>query len=165
MVEAFIWILITEKWKYISLFGQPAMVVYILMMVFTPLKIGNPVFLVGATVYLNGFVLEISALHYFRKTPVGQPVVNGSYRASRNPQWLGLFLVLSGSAIAIGIWLTIGMVVLVGIIYHQQILNEEKACIEKYGERLSGVYGANTKLLSFSIKQARKSTDCLSKRV
>jgi protein-S-isoprenylcysteine O-methyltransferase Ste14 len=76
----------------------------------------------------------MNALYYFRKTPVGQPVVKGPYRMSRNPQWLGLFLVLLGSAIAVGIWLYIGLVVLVGIIYHKQILDEEKACIKKYGE-------------------------------
>jgi protein-S-isoprenylcysteine O-methyltransferase Ste14 len=119
---------------FIRLFGQLAMVAFILLMIFTPLMIGNPIFFVGAGVYLIGFVLEMSALYHFRKTPVGQPVVNGPYRISRNPQWLGLFLVLLGSAIAAGIWLYIGVVVMVGIIYHKQILDEEKACIEKYGD-------------------------------
>jgi protein-S-isoprenylcysteine O-methyltransferase Ste14 len=138
--EARVWLFNNPKdenksvFMFIRLFGQLAMVAYILMMVFTPMRIGNPVFLVGATVYFIGFVLEMSALYYFRKTPVGQPVVNGPYRASRNPQWLGLFLALLGSAIAAGIWLYIGLVVLVGIIYHKQILDEEKACIKKYGE-------------------------------
>ena len=120
--------------KYIRLFGQLAMVANILMMVITPMRIGNPAFLVGALVYFIGFVLEMSALYYFRKTPVSQPAVNGPYRVSRNPQWLGLFFVLLGSAIAVGVWLYIGLVVLVGIIYHKQILDEEKACIKKYGD-------------------------------
>ena len=138
--EARVWLFNNPKdekkrvFMFIRLFGQLAMVAYILMMVFTPMKIDNPVFLVGVIVYFIGFVLEMSALYYFRKTPVGQPVVNGPYRASRNPQWLGLFLVLLGSAIAAGIWLYIGMVVVVGIIYHKQILDEETACIKKYGE-------------------------------
>ncbi|MCJ7731284.1 DUF1295 domain-containing protein [Candidatus Bathyarchaeota archaeon] len=123
-----------SKFRFIRLFGQLAMVAYILMMVFTPLKISNPVFLIGATVFLIGFVLEMSALYHFRKTPVGQPAVNGPYRISRNPQWVGLFLVLLGSAIAAGIWLYIGVVVMVGIIYHKQILDEEMTCIEKYGD-------------------------------
>ena len=138
--EARVWLFNNPKdenksvFMFIRLFGQLAMVVYILMMVFTPMRIDNPIFLVGATVYFIGFVLEMSALYYFRKTPVGQPVVNGPYRASRNPQWLGLFLALLGSAIAAGIWLYIGMVVIVGFIYHIQILDEEAACIKKYGE-------------------------------
>lgn len=138
--EARVWLFNNPKDKnksvfmFICLFGQLAMMAYIVMMVFTPMRIDNPVFLVGAIVYLIGFVLEMSALYYFRKTPVGQLVVNGPYRASRNPQWLGLFLALLGSAIATGIWLYIGLVVLVGIIYHKQILDEETACIKKYGE-------------------------------
>ncbi len=40
---------------------------------------------------------------------------------------------LLGSAIAAGIWLYIGLVGLVGLIYHIQILDEEAACIQKYG--------------------------------
>jgi len=138
--EARVWLFNNPKdenmgvFMFVRLFGQLAMTAYILMMVFTPMRIGKPVLLVGATVYIVGFVLEMSALYYFRKTPVDQPVVNGPYRASRNPQWLGLFLALLGSAIAVGIWLYIGLVVLAGIIYHKQILDEETACIKKYGE-------------------------------
>jgi protein-S-isoprenylcysteine O-methyltransferase Ste14 len=138
--EARVWLFNNPKdenksvFMFIRLLGQLAMVVYILMMVFTPMRISNPVFFIGAIVYLIGFLLEMSALYYFRKTPVGQPVANGPYRGSRNPQWLGLFLVLLGSASAAGIWLYIGLVVLVSIIYHKQILDEEKACIKKYGE-------------------------------
>lgn len=119
---------------FIRLFGQLAMMAYIVMMVFTPIRIDTPAFLVGAIVYLIGLVFEMSALYYFRKTPVGQPVVKGPYRVSRNPQWLGLFLVLLGSAIAAGVWLYIGVVLIVGFIYHKQILDEEKACIKKYGD-------------------------------
>jgi protein-S-isoprenylcysteine O-methyltransferase Ste14 len=103
-------------------------------MMMTPLNINNPIFLVGAVIYSIGYVFVMSALHYFRITPAGQPVVGGPYRVSRNPQWLGLFLVFLGSAIATRIWLYVGMVVIVGLIYHIQILDEEAACIKKYGE-------------------------------
>ena len=118
----------------LRLFGQFAMMAYIVMMIFTPLKTNNPIFLVGAGVYSIGFVSEMSALYYFRRTPVGQLVVKGPYHVSRNPQWIGLLLVLLGSAVATGLWLYIGMVVMVSIIYHIQILDEETACIKKYGE-------------------------------
>ena len=104
------------------------------MMMLTPLKIDNPIFLVGTAIYSVGYLFEMSALHYFRITPIDQPVLGGPYHVSRNPQWLGLFLVLLGSAIATMIWLYIGMVVIVGFIYHIQILDEEAACIKKYGE-------------------------------
>jgi protein-S-isoprenylcysteine O-methyltransferase Ste14 len=114
--------------------GQLAMMACIVMMMMTPLNINNPIFLVGAVIYSIGYVFVMSALHYFRITPAGQPVVGGPYRVSRNPQWLGLFLVFLGSAIATRIWLYVGMVVMVGLIYHIQILDEEAACIKKYGE-------------------------------
>jgi protein-S-isoprenylcysteine O-methyltransferase Ste14 len=118
----------------LRLFGQIAMVAFIGMLVFSPLKTHDPVFLVGAGLFIIGFGSEMRALHYFRKTPVGEPVVKGPYRVSRNPQWLGLFLTLLGSAVATGVWLYIGIIIIVGFIYHIQILDEEKACLEKYGD-------------------------------
>ncbi|MGD2272676.1 MAG: methyltransferase [Desulfobacterales bacterium] len=118
----------------LRLFGQLAMVAYIVMMIFTPLKIHHPLFFVGAGVFSIGFVLEMSALNHFRRAPVNEPVVKGPYRISRNPQWVGLFLVLLGSAATTAIWLYLGIVVVVAVIYHMQILDEETACIEKYGE-------------------------------
>jgi protein-S-isoprenylcysteine O-methyltransferase Ste14 len=119
---------------FLRLFGQLAMVACILLMVFTPIKIRNAVFPIGGTVFVIGFILEMSALYYFRKTPIGQPVIEGPYHISRNPQWLGIFLVLLGSAIVVGIWLYLGIVLAVGLIYHIQILDEEAACLKKYGE-------------------------------
>jgi protein-S-isoprenylcysteine O-methyltransferase Ste14 len=119
---------------FIRFCGQLAMIAYIVMMIFTPLQINNLLFLVGAVIYDIGYVFEMNALHYFRITPLRQTVVRGPYRISPNPQWLGLFLVLLGSAIATQIWLYIGMVIIVGFIYHIQILDEEEACIEKYGD-------------------------------
>jgi protein-S-isoprenylcysteine O-methyltransferase Ste14 len=116
------------------LFGQLAVVTYIMMMIFAPLKIHNLVFLVCGGIYSIGFLLEMIALYYFRIAPIGQPVIKGPYRVSRNPQWLGLFLVLLGSAIATGIWLYIAIIIVAGIIYHIQILDEETACMNKYGE-------------------------------
>jgi protein-S-isoprenylcysteine O-methyltransferase Ste14 len=119
---------------FIRICGQLVMIAYIVMMIFTPLHFNNPIFIAGALIYAIGYIYEISALHYFRITPLRQPVVGGPYRVSRNPQWLGLFLVLLGSAIATQIWLYIGMVIIVAFIYHIQILDEEAACIEKYGD-------------------------------
>jgi len=122
---------------FIRLGGQLAMMAYIVMMI-TPLNINNPIFLGGAVIYSIGYIFEMSALHYLRISPIDQPSVGGPYRVSRNPQWLGLFLVLLGSAITTRIWLYIGMVVIVGLIYHIQILDEEAACIKKYGESYRG---------------------------
>lgn len=122
--------------KTLSLFrfiGQLMMVAFIVMMVLTPLKLNTPILFAGAVVYAIGYVFVMSALNFFRKAPIGQPVVNGPYSKSRNPQWVGLFLVFLGSAFATGVWLYIAMIILVGFIYHIQILDEETACINRYG--------------------------------
>jgi protein-S-isoprenylcysteine O-methyltransferase Ste14 len=114
--------------------GQISMMAYILMMIFTPLDFYTFTFLPGALIFFSGWFMEISALYYFRIAPLGQPVAAGPYRISRNPQWVGLFLVLLGSAFAVGVWLYIAMVLAVGVIYHIQILDEEALCLQKFGE-------------------------------
>lgn len=116
--------------KLVRLLGQTAMFAYIGMMVFTPLKPGTLVFLVGVLIYVAGYGSVVVALHYFKRTPAGQVVVTGPYRFSRNPQWVGLFLVLAGAAIMSGIWLYLGIILVVAVIYHLQILAEENACTD-----------------------------------
>jgi protein-S-isoprenylcysteine O-methyltransferase Ste14 len=120
--------------KLLRLLGQVAMFAWIGMMVFTPLKAGALVFPVGVFVYVAGYGIVMIALHHFKHTPAGQVVVTGPYRLSRNPQWVGLVLVLAGAAIMTGIWLYLGIILVVAIIYHLQILAEEKACLEQYGD-------------------------------
>jgi hypothetical protein len=48
-----------------------------------PLIINNPLFLVGTAIYSMGYLFETGALHYFRITPIDQPVVGGPYHVSR----------------------------------------------------------------------------------
>jgi len=120
--------------KLVRLLGQMAMFAYIGMMVFTPLMFGSLVFPVGLLVYSAGYGTVMVALHHFRHTPADQPAVTGLYRLSRNPQWVGLALVLAGAAIMTDTWMYLGIILVVAIIYHLQILAEEQACLEQYGD-------------------------------
>jgi protein-S-isoprenylcysteine O-methyltransferase Ste14 len=120
--------------KLVRLLGQAAMFAYIGMMVFTPLKLSPLVFPVGVLIYVAGYGSVMIALHHFKHTPADQVVVTGPYRLSRNPQWVGLFLVSAGAAIMAGVWLYLGIILVVAIIYHLQIVAEEKACLEQYGD-------------------------------
>jgi protein-S-isoprenylcysteine O-methyltransferase Ste14 len=120
--------------RLVRLLGQILMFAYIGMMVFTPLTPRAPVFPVGVLIYAAGYGIVMVALHHFKRTPADQVVVTGPYRLSRNPQWVGLALVLTGAAIMSGIWLYLGIILVVIIIYHLQILAEEKACLEQYGD-------------------------------
>lgn len=128
--------------RVVRFLGQVAMLVYIGLMVWTPLAPGTFAFLIGALIYCLGYACVIDALHHFEHTPLGQPIVSGPYRLSRNPQWVGLVLVLAGAAVMTGTWLYVGVVLLVAVIYHQQILAEETVCLEQYGDDFRGYMAA-----------------------
>lgn len=114
--------------------GQLGLLGYIGMMVFTPLQISEASFVVGVVIYFGGYIMVVVALNTFRTTPVGKPVVSGLYRWSRNPQWVGLVLLLIGATLMSGVLLYIGIILVVVVIYHLQILAEEKLCLEHYGD-------------------------------
>jgi protein-S-isoprenylcysteine O-methyltransferase Ste14 len=120
--------------KFVRFIGQATMFAYIGMMVFTPLAPSDPILLTGVLVYAVGYGSVMLALYYFKHAPANQAVVAGPYRFSRNPQWVGLVLVLAGAAIMSGIWLYLVIILVVAVIYHLQILAEEKACLEQYGD-------------------------------
>jgi protein-S-isoprenylcysteine O-methyltransferase Ste14 len=122
-------------WKKLTLrIGQLLAFIIIVLLCFTrlPSKILGVEF-IGMILYLTGIFLVALSLHYFGKAPDDQPVLDGPYRYSRNPQWVGLFMVLFGLAIIADSILLVILVILVGLTYHIQILGEEEICCAKYG--------------------------------
>lgn len=114
--------------------GQLLSFIFIILLCLSPFPYDLwGITIIGMSFYVLGTVLVPVSLHYFGQAPDHQPVLNGPYRFSRNPQWVGLFFVLLGMAICSHSWLLIMMVVLIGLIYHIQILEEEKVCLIKYG--------------------------------
>jgi protein-S-isoprenylcysteine O-methyltransferase Ste14 len=124
-----------SRWQRImSVVTKLAALVFIALLLVMPLRIGTSVFVVGMILYSLGFVLMVVALVHYRQTPMGEAVVRGVYRMSRNPQWVALILVMLGIAIAMGTWTAILLVVAVAVGGHFRILAEEKACLGQYGE-------------------------------
>jgi protein-S-isoprenylcysteine O-methyltransferase Ste14 len=122
-------------WKQLTLrVGQLLTIISIILLCFTrlPSKLMG-VESIGLVLYLVGTILVPLSLHYFGKAPNDQPVLDGPYRYSRNPQWVGLFMVLFGLAISANSILLVVLVILVGLIYHIEILGEEEICRAKYG--------------------------------
>jgi protein-S-isoprenylcysteine O-methyltransferase Ste14 len=72
------------------------------IIIFSPLKIGQGIFWAGCVVFLLGFVGMMIALFNFRNIRPDQPVTQGLYRVSRNPQWISLAAMLLGTCITIG---------------------------------------------------------------
>ncbi len=101
----------------------------------TPLW-GAPIWLcvIGWLTFLAGTTLVVASIYYFGRGPSSQPVGEGPYRFSRNPQWVGLFLVFLGLAISGRSAILVLAVLVFGSVYHIQIVEEEGACRAKYGQ-------------------------------
>jgi protein-S-isoprenylcysteine O-methyltransferase Ste14 len=114
--------------------GQIIAFAFIVLVSLTPL-ITQPlsIALIGLGLYVTGTFLVLVSIHFFGLAPNDQLVLDGPYRFSRNPQWVGLFFVLLGLAFNTRSWILVLMVALVGLIYHIQILEEEEVCRAKYG--------------------------------
>ncbi|MFN2282324.1 MAG: methyltransferase family protein [Anaerolineales bacterium] len=114
--------------------GLPFALAALLLIVFTPLAIGKPVFWIGLTLALIGQVGFFSALHSFNITPLDQPVTQGLYRVSRNPQWVAFALVVLGFSLMVGSWTILALLCVRLAMNHFRILGEERALETQYGE-------------------------------
>lgn len=114
--------------------GKLLALVCLVLIIFTPLKMGANVFIIGTVLYTLGLVGLIIALFNFKNTPLDQPVTRGLYRISRHPQEFTLFISIFGICIAIGSWLALFMLIMSKLFRHFGILGEEKACLERYGD-------------------------------
>ncbi|MCU0520940.1 MAG: DUF1295 domain-containing protein [Anaerolineae bacterium] len=124
----------TQQQIAFTVMGKLCASVCLLFLIFTPLKTGTTVFLMGAVVIVLGLFGLVKALVDFRATPFGEPVERGIYRISRHPQIMMSSVVLLGGCIAIGSWLATLMLVLARVLSHFGILAEEEKCLQQYGD-------------------------------
>ncbi|NQE52680.1 hypothetical protein C5S29_03735 [ANME-1 cluster archaeon GoMg3.2] len=117
-----------------TVIGELLALVCLVLIIFTTLKIGSNVFIIGTILYTLGLAGLIIGLFNFKNTPLDQPVTRGLYRISRHPQVLMLFVLFFGICIAIGSWLALFILIISKLFLHFGILGEEKACLEQYGD-------------------------------
>ncbi|HEY71121.1 MAG TPA: DUF1295 domain-containing protein [Anaerolineae bacterium] len=108
--------------------------VVILLIIFSPLKLGSPVFYIGTGLVLLGLVGLVKALFDFRNTPQDQPATQGIYQITRHPQILSSNLLILGCTIAIGSWLALILLVLARALMHANLVAEEDVCLQAFGE-------------------------------
>ena len=101
---------------------------------FLPFKLGTIWLYVGFLIYLLGVIIETIAMLDFFTTPVDKPVTKGVYRISRNPMYLGMFLIFIGIGIACASWIFLLLTVALMILIHISVVSEERWCLEKYGD-------------------------------
>ena len=104
------------------------------LIIFTPLKVGDNVLILGSILFALGLAGLIIALFNFKNTPFDQPVTRGLYRVSRNPQIFAFTISLLGICIAIGSWVATFMLIMTQFFSHSRILAEESACLVQYGD-------------------------------
>jgi protein-S-isoprenylcysteine O-methyltransferase Ste14 len=124
----------TKKQQTYARIGFPFAMAGMILIIFTPLKFGQPIFIIGMVGYLLGFAGFFIALVNFKDTPMDQPVSKGLYRFSRNPQWVSFALTMLSMSLTVGSGLAFLCLFVRVVFNHFRILGEEKACLEQYGE-------------------------------
>lgn len=90
----------------------------------------------GLLICFLGATLRFWASGFLRKD--SRPAVGGPYAHTRNPLYLGTYLMAAGACVAIGnFWLLLGLTVLYVGIYHYIILDEETKLHRIFGEPYS----------------------------
>jgi protein-S-isoprenylcysteine O-methyltransferase Ste14 len=102
--------------------------------VFLPLKIGTIWFFIGLVFYFIGLFLITITLINFYTSPMNEPVTKGVYRFSRNPMFIGFFLVYVGISIACFSWVYLLITALFIVIVNYVSPLEEEITIKHYGK-------------------------------
>ena len=102
--------------------------------IFMPLKLGTIWLSIGLVVYLVGLVLIAITMINFATTPMIEPVTKGVYRYSRNPMFIGWFLLYIGIAIACISWVYVVIIVLFIFIMAYLSPFEEAMTLKHYGK-------------------------------
>lgn len=124
----------SEPQRVFTIAGKLCALVCLVLITLTPLKIGSPVFVIGAILIALGLVGLVKALFDFKNTPLDEPVTRGIYRVSRHPQIVAASVVLLGACISIGSWLALAFWAAARILEHFGIVAEEEVCLKQYGE-------------------------------
>ena len=102
--------------------------------VFLPLQLNTAWFYTGFSIFLFGIILTLLAGISLDSTPMDRPATKGPYRISRNPLYLGCFLIYIGTGIACASWLFLLLTTIWIVLYDVLIAPEERWCLEKYGD-------------------------------
>ena len=124
----------TDNQARFARIGLPFALAALLLILFTPLAIGKPIFWIGLALALIGQAGFFSALHSFKVTALDEPVTSGLYRISRNPQWVAFAVILLGFSLMVGSWTVLALLSVRLAMNHFRILGEERALEAQYGD-------------------------------
>jgi len=125
---------LNEKENKLNVIGIVTVLASVIYSFFLPLKLGTAWFYIGLFVYLFGIIFNIVAGTNLANTPQDRPATKGLYRISRNPIYLGTFLIFIGIGVASASWLFLLLTAIFIILQHILVGAEERWCLEKYGD-------------------------------
>lgn len=117
--------------------GKIMFLVFVIPIVYSfllPIELSSVWFYIGLFVYLFGVVIGSLAMYDFYSTAVDKLVTKGIYRISRNPMYLGMFLVFIGTGIACVSWLFLLLTMVFVILSNILVGTEERFCLKMYGK-------------------------------
>jgi len=123
-----------EKEEKLYGFSQLAIWASNFYSIFLPLKLNTPWFYAGLFIYLFGMIFTSIAGISLDATPLDRPATKGLYRFSRNPVYLGCFLIYIGIGIVCASWLFLLVTTIWMVLYDILTAPEERWCLEKYGD-------------------------------
>jgi protein-S-isoprenylcysteine O-methyltransferase Ste14 len=106
----------------------------IIFAIFVPLKLGTAWFWSGLSIFVVGMIAYVVSILNYADTPLDKPVVKGLYRISRNPIHVFSFIAWLGIGIATMSWIILLIAVVEQVLMHKTTLEEERFCLEAYGD-------------------------------
>jgi len=123
-----------KKTKIITAIGKLFSFANIIMIFLATLQIRTVEFIIGTVLYLSGLTGLVIAVLNYRNAPLNKPITRRLFKVSRNPQLIMLYLMFAGMVLVIGSWINLIFLCIAMICAHYNILGEEKALTEQYGE-------------------------------
>ena len=102
--------------------------------IFLPLQLDTIWFDAGLFSYIVGMTMGYLAIYGFATTAINKPVTKGVFRYSRNPMYLGAFMLFIGISLVSISWIYFLIALIWMILTHiMEVPVEESECIKKYG--------------------------------
>ena len=124
----------TKKQRKILIISKILAASEIIIIIMTPLNYPANEFTIGLFIYSFGIVGLLIALKNYVDTPFNEPVTNGIYKISRNPQEFMIGVSCLGICFLISSGVALLVLITAKVFTHFCIIAEEEACLLQYGD-------------------------------
>jgi len=124
----------SHRYKVVSAVSMGIDTIAVAYSIFLPLKLGTIWFYAGLVIFLTGLVVLTTATVNFATTPMDVPITRGIYHYSRHPLYLASLVIYFSVGIASASWVFLLVFVVQSVSIRISAVEEERFCLEKYGE-------------------------------